>query len=58
MQEKKSCNCEATVGCSVRDCKYHSPADVCSAAKINVSNARAQSKTETFCATFENRVEL
>ena len=47
-----------TVGCTVKDCRYHSGANRCRASAITVSNEHAQNKTETFCATFENRAEL
>ena len=45
------------VGCTVKDCVYHTKSDVCTAQRITVSNENAQRKAETFCSTFENRAE-
>lgn len=47
-----------TVGCSVKDCRYHSKENRCQAESIHVSNEQAQQKAETFCATFENRTDI
>ena len=46
------------VGCTVRDCVYHTRSDLCAARKIVVSNENARRKAETFCSTFENRAEF
>ena len=46
------------VGCTVKDCIYHTRSDVCTASQIHVSNEKAQRKAETFCSTFENKEEL
>jgi hypothetical protein len=43
------------VGCSVKDCKYHSGDDVCIAEHIKVQNESAQRKAETYCGTFTQR---
>ena len=43
------------IDCCVKDGKYHTAANQCTASHINVSNEDAQRKAETFCATFENR---
>lgn len=51
MNEKTNCK----IDCCVKDCKYHTAADQCTASHINVSNEDTQRKAETFCATFENR---
>ena len=46
------------VGCKVKECVYHTRSDLCSAQRITVSNENAKKKSETFCATFENRAEF
>ena len=46
------------VGCKVKECIYHTRSDLCTAQRITVSNEKATRKTETFCATFENRAEF
>ncbi len=46
------------VDCCVRDCRYHSSTDQCSARQITVENPEAHRKGETFCATFENKAAL
>jgi hypothetical protein len=43
------------VGCSVKDCIYHTPNNVCSAEHISVQNESAQRRAETFCGTFSNK---
>ena len=47
-----------SVGCTVKDCRYHSAENKCRASKIVVSNDHAQNMTETFCSTFENRADM
>ena len=54
--EKRTC--PETVGCTVKDCRYHAAENKCRASKITVSNEHAQNKTETFCSTFENRTDM
>lgn len=49
MNEKTNCK----IDCCVKDCKYHTAADQCTASHINVSNEDAQRKAETFCAVRE-----
>jgi len=49
------CSGAQTIGCNVKDCKYHSPENLCHASRINVQNEKAQRKSETFCSTFESR---
>ena len=51
--KNNSCNNMQYVGCNVKDCKYHSPENICRASHINVQNENAQRKSETFCSTFE-----
>ena len=58
MGENKNCGCVQNVGCTVKDCKYHSSLDMCNAKHINVSNENAQRKADTFCATFENKASF
>jgi len=53
--KNNSCNCVQNVGCNVKECKYHSPENLCNATHINVQNEKAQRKSETFCSTFESR---
>lgn len=48
-------NIVQNVGCRVKECLYHNRADYCTARAITVSNENAQRKSETFCATFENK---
>ena len=56
MSEKNStCHCVQNVACAAADCRYHAAGNVCRAEKISVANPTAQCKTDTFCATFENR---
>ena len=58
MTENKNCSCVQNVGCSVKDCKYHSESNMCCATAIKVSNENAQRKADTFCSTFENKAGL
>lgn len=58
MSKSESCGCVRNVGCSVKECRYHSAQNYCCAREITVENPDAQRKGETFCATFENRSEL
>lgn len=59
MNEKNnSCTCVQNVGCNVKECKYHSPQNICNARQIHVQNENAQRKSETFCSTFESKVNL
>lgn len=46
------------VGCSVKECMYHTPSDVCCAHEIKVSNEQAKTKAETFCSTFIGKAEF
>lgn len=56
MSEKnKGCSCVQNVDCRVKDCRYHTESDRCTAREITVSNESAQRKAETFCSTFENK---
>ena len=55
---KNANNTPKTVGCNVKDCRYHSAGDFCHAESIHVSNERAREKAETFCATFENKTDI
>ena len=57
-QNEEKRNRPDTVGCTVKDCRYHSEANRCRASAITVSNEHARNKTETFCATFENRADM
>ena len=54
MNGKNNCGLQ-TIGCCVKDCKYHEINDFCTAANIKVENAAATRKGETFCSTFVNR---
>ncbi len=56
--KKKNGGNGQNVGCTVKECRYHTAANCCSARQINVQNETAHQKTETFCATFENRLDL
>ncbi len=58
MGEKTKSEHVKNVGCTVKDCRYHSEADRCRAEQITVSNEHAKNKAETFCSTFENRTEF
>ena len=58
MSENKVCSCVQNVGCSVKDCKYHTENNICCAKSIKVSNESAQRKADTFCSTFENKQSL
>ena len=57
MNSKKD-NCSQSIGCSVRDCRYHTAQNLCNARSIYVENEDAHRKGETFCATFENKSSL
>ncbi|MBQ2896610.1 MAG: DUF1540 domain-containing protein [Oscillospiraceae bacterium] len=47
-----------SVGCCVKECRYHSAQNYCNARSISVENEDAQRKGETFCATFESKSSL
>lgn len=55
MSEISNNNSVENVGCNVKECKYHSSLDMCTARHIKVSNENAQRKADTFCSTFENK---
>lgn len=54
----KNGNCSQSIGCSVKDCRYHTAQNLCNARSIYVENENAHRKGETFCATFENKSTL
>ena len=56
--KSKECACVQNVGCTVRDCKYHTAQNFCNASRITVENETAQRKGETFCSTFESKASL
>ena len=43
------------IDCCVKDCKYHTAANQCTASHSNVSTEDAHRTAETSCASFENR---
>lgn len=43
------------VSCSVVNCEYHSPKNICHAHGIKVGTEYAGSMDETFCATFRKK---
>ena len=54
----KNESCAQNVGCSVKECRYHSAQNYCNARTIHVENENAHRKGETFCATFESKSSL
>ena len=43
------------ITCAVATCSHHGDGNVCNAKNIKVGTEYAESKAETFCATFENK---
>jgi len=56
--KNKESACVQNVGCTVKDCKFHSAQNYCNARQITVENEDAQRKGETFCSTFESKASL
>ena len=44
------------ISCKVSTCKHHGTGNTCQATKISVGTEYAESKAETFCSTFENKL--
>lgn len=57
MNNKNDC-CTQSIGCSVKECRFHSAQNLCNARSIYVENENAHRKGETFCATFESKSSL